>query len=447
MQSLFFKKYFYRFCAGLVVATACFSASPFPIAFADKFQDKQKLKKKLELEKMGLDRARSKEKGLNRDVSSLERERFHLNKLLIETGAKIKLSENALIKAENRLGELKEQENLVRGSLQQSHEKIAVLLGTMQKIGRQPPPVIVTRRDDVLKMVRSAMLLGSVFPELKNQADYLTDKLTTLVRLSTEIIAQRDKLRLEGARLAGNRIRIKSLLAEKRSRLKARKSQLVSMHRQINQFNKNVGSLSDLLSKSVAVVQQKTALGKYEKELAKSDNGKRAKNGKLLSKKELVKRKKYAFVNPARLKPRLPFIQARGKLVFPVAGRKIRNFSEKDDYGAPSKGIVIETRYSAQILSPFDGWIVYAGKFRSYGKLLILNVGGGYHIILAGMKNFDVVLGQFVLAGEPIAQMGEAAKLGAIQTLSSGSSLYVEFRKNGTSINSAPWWASEKEKV
>ncbi len=420
---------------------------PFGLAFAERKQNSDQLKNKLATEKRGLDKAKSKQKGLKKNVSSLERERFHLNKLLIDTGKKIKVSENALIKAENRLGELKEQENLVRGSLAQSHEKIAVLLGTMQKIGRQPPPVIVTRRDDVLKMVRSAMLLGSVFPELKNQADFLTGKLTTLVRLSTEISSQRDRLKIEGAQLAGNQIKIRALLSEKRSRLNARKSQLVSMRRQIERFNSNVGSLADRIKNSVAIVQQKTALGKYEKELAQTRNGKQTASGKKLSKTEIKKRKKYAFVNPARLKPKLPFPQAIGKVIFPVAGRKIRNFAQKDEYGAPSKGIVIETRYSAQILSPFDGWIVYAGKFRSYGKLLILNVGGGYHIILAGMKNFDVSLGQFVLAGEPIAQMGETVKRGALQAASSGPTLYVEFRKNGQSINSAPWWASEKEKV
>ncbi len=434
-------------CLALAVVTPVAIGSISSFAHADKLSDKAALKTKLNLQKRSLDQAKSKQKGLKKNVSSLERERFHLNKLLIATARKIKVSENALIKAEGRLGELREQENLVRGSLRRSHEKISVLLGTMQKIGRQPPPVIVTRRDDVLKMVRSAMLLGSVFPELKNQADYLTDKLTTLVRLSTEQAAQRDKLRLEGARLAGNRIRIRSLLAEKRSRLHARKNQLVSMRRQIDQFNRNVGSLSEAIKNSVAIVKQKTALGKYEKELKQTDNGKRTKTGKLLTKKQRVKRKKYAFVNPARLKPKLPFSEARGKLIFPVAGRKIRNFAENDEYGTPSKGIVIETRYSAQIVSPFDGWIVFAGNFRSYGKLLILNVGGGYHIILAGMKKFDVTLGQFVLAGEPIAQMGGAAKVGALQSLSSGPPLYVELRKNGQSINSAPWWAVEKEKV
>ena len=52
-----------------------------------------------------------------------------------------------------------------------------------QRIGRNPPPVLVTRREDALKMVRSAMLLSSAFPELKDQAVSLSTRLGDLQRV------------------------------------------------------------------------------------------------------------------------------------------------------------------------------------------------------------------------------------------------------------------------
>ncbi|MFD2032980.1 murein hydrolase activator EnvC family protein [Ancylobacter dichloromethanicus] len=64
------------------------------------------------------------------------------------------------------------------------------------------------------------------------------------------------------------------------------------------------------------------------------------------------------------------------------------------------------TRIEAQVASPSDGWVVYAGPFRSYGQLLIINAGGGYHILLAGMDKITVELGQFVLSGEPVGGDG-----------------------------------------
>jgi septal ring factor EnvC (AmiA/AmiB activator) len=109
----------------------------------------------------------------------------------------------------------------------------------------------------------------------------------------------------------------------------------------------------------------------------------------------------------------------------------------------------IATHAGADITAPCDGWVVYAGPFRSYGQLLILNAGGGYHVLLAGMDRISVDLGQFVLTGEPVATMGGGSQVSsAIATGAKQPVLYVEFRKDGTPIDPSPWWATnEGEKV
>jgi septal ring factor EnvC (AmiA/AmiB activator) len=85
----------------------------------------------------------------------------------------------------------------------------------------------------------------------------------------------------------------------------------------------------------------------------------------------------------------------------------------------------------------------------SYGQLLILNAGGGYHVLLAGMERISVDLGQFVLTGEPVAVMGGGSPgSAAVATRSMRPALYAEFRKDGTPIDPSPWWATnEGEKV
>ena len=74
---------------------------------------------------------------------------------------------------------------------------------------------------------------------------------------------------------------------------------------------------------------------------------------------------------------------------------------------------------------------------------MILNAGGGYYMVLAGMDRIQVSVGQFVLAGEPVAVMGDgsartaaAAAIGAAQPV-----LYIELRKNDAAIDPGPWWA------
>jgi septal ring factor EnvC (AmiA/AmiB activator) len=126
------------------------------------------------------------------------------------------------------------------------------------------------------------------------------------------------------------------------------------------------------------------------------------------------------------------------------------NFGEINDLGTRSEGISIAARPGAQVNAPADGWIVYAGPFRSYGQLLIINAGDGYHMLLAGMDRVDVQLGQFVLAGEPVATMAspKIASAGPLDMVSAQPVLYIEFRKDGTPIDPTPWWAADtNEKV
>jgi septal ring factor EnvC (AmiA/AmiB activator) len=99
------------------------------------------------------------------------------------------------------------------------------------------------------------------------------------------------------------------------------------------------------------------------------------------------------------------------------------------------------------VVSPCDGWIVYAGEFRSYGQLLIINAGGGYHILLAGLSQIDVQLGQFVLTGEPVGVMSTAGRTTPGKAQDNAPVLYIEFRKDQRPIDPDPWWADASRKV
>jgi septal ring factor EnvC (AmiA/AmiB activator) len=155
-----------------------------------------------------------------------------------------------------------------------------------------------------------------------------------------------------------------------------------------------------------------------------------------------------ALANPGRLKPAIPFEQAKAQLPLPAQGKRVLAFGERiQTGGGRSKGIVVETRHGAQIVSPTDGWIVYAGPFRAYGQLLIINAGAGYHIVLAGLSQIDVQIGQFVLAAEPVGTMPPSLRRSASVGASSAPVLYVEFRKDGRPIDPEPWWMTGQQKV
>lgn len=123
-----------------------------------------------------------------------------------------------------------------------------------------------------------------------------------------------------------------------------------------------------------------------------------------------------------------------------MRGEVVRLYGEPSELpGATTKGISIRSRPGAQVVAPFDGKVAYAGPFRGYGLILIIDHGERYHTILAGFDRIDAVVGQWVLAGEPVAQMGDPA--------GSSPELYLELRRTGQAINPLPWLATNDDKV
>jgi septal ring factor EnvC (AmiA/AmiB activator) len=227
-----------------------------------------------------------------------------------------------------------------------------------------------------------------------------------------------------------------ALLVEERQKKQAEAEKALDAERQrAVQLARQVDNLKDLIAK---LEQNLDSAGRGARAAARAEPEVRPDGRPNLA----------ALGNPGRLGPAVAFTAARGLLPLPVNGVKIREFGHADGFGGMERGLSVATRAGAQVTAPCDGWVVYAGPFRSYGQLLILNAGGGYHVLLAGMERISVDLGQFVLTGEPVAVMGGGARTAAV--LAAGASqpvLYVEFRKDGTPIDPSPWWASEGEKV
>lgn len=118
----------------------------------------------------------------------------------------------------------------------------------------------------------------------------------------------------------------------------------------------------------------------------------------------------------------------------PVAGRIIRSWGENTDAG-PSSGISIRSPPAAHVLAPCTGRVAYGGPFRSFGVLLILDCGGGYHFVLAGFDRLAVQVGMSVWSGEPVGVMPGWDPRGS----GARPSLYMELRRDGQPVNPAPF--------
>jgi septal ring factor EnvC (AmiA/AmiB activator) len=434
-------------------------------------------RKRLEADRGRLEANKRRSKELQSDLDKIAAERERINARLVETAKLIQQSEGQLSLIESRLGELEAQERHLRGSLESRHGSISALLAAMQRMGRNPPPVMVTRREDALTMVRSAMLLASAFPELRSQAVALSEQLNDLMRVKTSIRTEGEKLRAETSRLNDARVRLAGVQEEKRQSLSERQAELAQVRQAAADISKSVADLGDLISKLDKEVAERTGLGSYEKEIAaapptspfattveppagakppaaapptKSAAGTGGSPAEERDASIVLAPSggdRVAMLTPGRIKPQIAFSDARGILPMPASGKRVLKFGEKTQYGSQSKGLVLETRHGGQVVSPCDGWIVYAGEFRSYGQLLIINAGGGYHILLAGLSQIDVQLGQFVLTGEPVGVMSTAGRTTPGKAQDNAPVLYIEFRKDQRPIDPDPWWADASRKV
>jgi murein hydrolase activator len=422
-------------------------------AAAEDDLSREEAKQRLDATEQQLQSSRAQEQGLNRDVATLAEERARLNSELIEAGKRVQASEAKLSESEAKLAELTDQVSVIQSSITERKEGIVKMLSAMQRIGRTPPPALVTRRDDALAVVRSAMLLAEVFPELKYQADNLSHELEGLVTLETGIREQRDTAKEETDKLTAERNHIDQLVEEKKTKLAQSDAELAGVRQAAEQQAAAVTGLNELIERLDAQIA-KAEVAQYDAEIAAEQALLARQQQQALAtpaNENVVEIKpestKVAFASPARMKPAVPFDAAKGTLPLPAQGKRLKRFGAPDDVGGSLKGISLQTRAEARITAPADGWVVYAGEFRSYGQLLIINAGGGYHILLAGMNRIDVSLGQFVLACEPIAVMGTAATTSQGGNDSSRPILYVEFRKDGRPIDPDPWWAEASEKV
>ncbi len=378
---------------------------------------------------------------LKQQISKIDKDRVTINRDLIETSKKSRSLEKRVAKASARLIELRQEEAGVRRFLRTKTALLSEVLAALQRMGRNPPPALLVTPEDALSSVRSAILLGAVVPEIRGETEKLVAQLNQMVRITSEIENQRGTLENNLKALAGEEERLNLLLAEKKKLSGAAQLRLEQEYTKSVELASKASSLKDLigsLETQIESVRQATEAARLA-----DDRRKQIEQARIDA--NIKYQSQEVFSDTSRQAPALSFEQTQGLLPLPVNGELVSGFGEKDDLGDEVLGQNLQTRENARVISPADGWIVYAGPFRTYGQLLIINAGNDYHIVLAGLDETNVTVGQFVIVGEPLGKMGakRVASAGTVDLSLTKPILYVEFRKDSTPIDPAAWW-SEK---
>lgn len=371
------------------------------------------------------------------DADILDGEIAGLSRALVTSAGKIQTAEEAVNGKEDRLHVLKLRERERDKNLRSNYDHMAKTLGAMQRLSQQPAELVAYRPDKAINSLRSASLLKMLQPELQKRGQTIRQDIVRLGEVRRQIIREREELSILLAALTGEQIDMNQLLAKRRQRQEELRAATRSERRKLKIFAAKAKNLQDLMAR----IKKEARAREEKKQKAALAAAKRQADKPSPNKPAGTKRAKERLDSlPGG---RFSFARAKGTLPLPARGSIGRKFGAITPEGQSSEGITIMTRSRAMVVAPHDGRVVFAGKFRSYGQLLIISHGPEYHTLLAGIDRLDAEVGQWVLKGEPIGQMADGAKKTGLTENFAGRSLYVELRRRGKPINPLPWIAGK----
>jgi murein hydrolase activator len=299
-------------------------------------------------------------------------------------------------RSETRLIQLRRRERETNAKLMANRAALEDVVIALIAMERDRPPALAVRPDNAAEAARAAIMMGEVAPILEGRARQAAADINALRTLRQNILMQNTDYRNANNRLQSARQTIGVLIEERRTLQNRLLRDAQTERGRIAEIVRRAGDLRELVTRLGGTLP---GIGDNQGQLGP------------------------AFASG--------FERARGQVAYPAAGQIVINYNARLAEGGRSEGVTIRTRRSAQVVSPYDGEVEFAGPFRSYGRVLIINVGSGYHVVLAGLSSTFAEAGQEVLAGEPVGEMAADPRI--------TPDLYMEVRRSSEPQNPTLW--------
>lgn len=347
-----------------------------------------------------------------RQSDKLANEIRAVQKQMVRSAQAVQEKENTLSQLENRLGELRKEEEALSKKLMQSKAQTVHLVTALQSLALKPKEQIFLEKQAPTQILRSRMMLNSAVPIAQRMTQDVLLDVEKLEETKVEIQSQIRKVKETMENLTSKTEQLNGLISKK--------TKLQAEYDASHELSKKriaalAGQANDL----------KELLQRLEKE--------RQRQLQLEAERKKKQEQEEAAKKMARLTSFFPmgssFEKAKGTLSYPVVGQIVENYGDVTMKGMHAKGLTIATRSGAILRVPFNGTVLFSGPFKSYGKMLIIDCGDGYLLLLAGLDDINAFTGQEVIAGEPVGRMG-----------ADRTKLYIEIRKDGQAIDPSSWF-------
>lgn len=371
--------------------------------------------------------SRQQQKALSQEHAQLEQQAADLKTRLVAAAAAEQKQEALIESLQQRLAALEIEEKREQADLLHRQGELAATLGALARLAREPKGAVLAAPGSAVERLHSSLLLGAIVPELSRRAASLKQKLVALAATRAELGQEQQKLNAAMSALLAQRGTLADLLKEKQVAIgrnqKARRS---AAHEEARLAAK-AHSLKALIAEIEAAEAERRRQAALAAAQARAEAEARA---------QAQARAQAAAPAAGGGAEQVTVGQA---VLLPAAGHLIARFGQKSRSGATLEGIRIQTLPDGLVVSPVAGRVVFAGPFRDYGQLLIIEYGEGYHVLLSGFAHIAAAVGQRLLAGEPVGRMGGEKGRKPV--------LYVELRRKGEPVDPLPWLTARERKV
>ena len=370
---------------------------------------------------------KARQRDLERQSETIRKELADLRNRLVGLAEQARAQEAELGELERTLAALEDEERAQAVRLDAERQNIARLLAALQRLSRVPPEVVMATPEGPVDTLRSALLLRDTVPALRERADALAAALQRLADVRERLEGQRVRTLSARANLSSREGEIAALVARREalSRQTDEERQAIVQH-----MARLAGQAGDLRQLMERVEQERRATIETAArfEAGRLQEERRASEQKLAEQRQEQKegdRKARAEVVAVQRAPDLPILN--GGLRLPAGGKVAVRYGEQDRFGGTSRGLTISARAGTPVLAPYAGSVMFAGPFRGYGQILIVEHSNGYHSLIAGLGRIDTSVGKHVSTGEPVGLMPSPAD--------GTPDLYFELRRHGQPIN------------
>lgn len=351
--------------------------------------------------------AMARSNSLEAQATAARDEADRLKKRSAALAARIQSAEADINAGEARVALVTRRVEAQEARLAEQQQPLLELTAALQQLSRQPPVSVLAQPGSLTDMVHARAVIDAAMP----------------------VIAQRTAgVRRELAQLRTTRqqqgIALQALAASK-TQLAQRRDALTRLE--------NEGRLRSRELMSSAQLESDRALGLGEKardivelmDTLEADGAVRAELAELAGPVPRPRDPTSAAIQASA--PPAPQAElARGAYRLPVVGRIVAGLGEVNDSGVRSRGITIAARPGGQVVAPAPGRVSFAGDYRGYGKIVIIDHGGGWITLVTGMIALSAGVGDTLEAGAPIGRAG-----------SDDSRITVELRRAGRPVDIA----------